>query len=119
MSWKESKVVVPIPMFLLCRGRESKNSMDSNQKFSNSSVCVPGTAHIRTRISMRKENCFMELFHASVTEKSRSGKNKLSSWEGEGLADLTGTCGRLVPLWKDRRAEGNTLLQRLDSICDK
>lgn len=45
----------------------------------------------------------MELFHAFVTEKSRSGKNKLFSWEGEGLADLMGTCGVLVPLWKGRR----------------
>lgn len=112
MSWKEPKAVVPIPMFLLSRECESKNSMDSDQIWK-SRVCVPRTAHIRTRISMRKENCIMELFHASLTEKTRFRKNKLSSWEGEGLSDLMEICGRLLPLWKGRRglkAIINTLL---------
>lgn len=68
---------------------------------------------------MRKENFFLELFHASVTEKSRSGKNKLSSWEGEGLADLRGPVGGSCPFGRAGGAEGNALLQRLDSISDK
>jgi len=77
MSWKEPKVIVPILTFLLSRGYESKDSMDSSQKISDSGVCVPGTQYVRISSSARKESYFMELFHMSVTEKKRSGRKQI------------------------------------------
>lgn len=71
MSCKEAKVVVPILTFLLPRGYESKDSIDSGQKISDFSVCVPGTEYKRINISTRKESCFMEVCHVLVTEKKK------------------------------------------------
>lgn len=73
MSWKEPKLLT----FLLSRGYESKDSMDSSQKISNSSVGVPGKEYIRITISTRKESYFMELFHESAIEKKRSGRKQI------------------------------------------
>lgn len=83
MSWQEAKVV-PILTFLLSRDYESKDSMESCQKISDSSVYVPGKEYIRISISTGKERHFIEQFHVSVTEKKeiwekanlRHGKEK-------------------------------------------
>lgn len=81
-----------------------------------------------TRNRVQKDKRFYKkgnLLHGAIScicdrEKKDLGESELASWEGGGLADLMGTCGRHVPAWKGKWGPGqySTRCEGWMSICD-